>query len=158
MSLCGSRYGRGRSSTAFTMLNIALFAPIPKASVSTATTVNPGLFFNLRSANRKFCARRKHHRPPDFGSREFKAIQIKQYSERSGRPRQRGGSSRHSGGQCTARAALSSSGVILCTLSQMFAIFSSSSTERPETERSFWANSISTECSRRVETESSVWK
>ena len=55
-SLCGSRYGSGRSSTAFTMLNIALFAPIPNASVSTATHANPLSFLSLRNAYRKFRA------------------------------------------------------------------------------------------------------
>src|SRR6266566_2894320 len=45
--ICTSRsesgYGRGRSSTAFTTLNTAVFAPIPRARVSTAVVVNPGL-------------------------------------------------------------------------------------------------------------------
>jgi hypothetical protein len=35
------------------MLKIAVFAPIPKASVSTATSVNPGLFTSIRTAYRK---------------------------------------------------------------------------------------------------------
>ena len=34
-------YGSGRSSTPFTTLKIAVFAPMPSASVSTATTVKP---------------------------------------------------------------------------------------------------------------------
>src|SRR5438270_12210151 len=59
---------------------------------------------------------------------------------------------------CTARAVLSSSDVIRWTLSQISAIFSNASGLRPEIEHSFCANSISTECSRRVRTESSVWK
>ena len=35
--------------TLFTMLKIAVLAPIPNASVSTATTVNPGDFHKMRS-------------------------------------------------------------------------------------------------------------
>src|SRR5256884_3271785 len=41
--------GRGRSSTAFVTLKIAVSAPIPRASVRTATQVNPG---DLRSMRR----------------------------------------------------------------------------------------------------------
>jgi hypothetical protein len=40
----GSLNGSGFSSTAFTTLKMALFAPIPSARVSTATVVKPGLF------------------------------------------------------------------------------------------------------------------
>jgi len=35
--------------TVFTMLKIAVFAPIPKASVNTATAVNPGDFARMRN-------------------------------------------------------------------------------------------------------------
>ena len=42
----GSLNGGGRSSTALTTLKIAAFAPMPSASVSTATAVNPGFFSN----------------------------------------------------------------------------------------------------------------
>ncbi len=35
-----------------TTLKMAVFAPIPSASVSSATTVNPGFFRKVRSANR----------------------------------------------------------------------------------------------------------
>ena len=38
----GSAHGSGRSSTAFTTLKIAAFAPMPSASVSTATAAKPG--------------------------------------------------------------------------------------------------------------------
>jgi len=38
----GSRTGRVRSRTALTKLKIAVFAPIPKASDKTATSVKPG--------------------------------------------------------------------------------------------------------------------
>jgi hypothetical protein len=44
----GSRYGSGLSKTAFTTLNIAVFAPIPSASVSTAIAVTPGRFNSIR--------------------------------------------------------------------------------------------------------------
>ena len=47
----GSRNGRGRSSTASTMLNIAVHAPMPRASVSSATVANPGDLMSCRSAN-----------------------------------------------------------------------------------------------------------
>ena len=35
--------------TAFTKLNIAVFAPMPRASVATATAVKPGFFANIRN-------------------------------------------------------------------------------------------------------------
>ena len=50
-----SLYGSGRRITAFTMLKIAVLAPMPKASVNTATVVNPGFFRSMRAANRKSC-------------------------------------------------------------------------------------------------------
>jgi hypothetical protein len=43
-------YGSGRNNTPYTTLKIDAFAPIPRASVSTATTVKPGLLRNCRSA------------------------------------------------------------------------------------------------------------
>src|SRR6185436_12524460 len=49
----GSSNGSGRSSTASTTLNIAVFAPIPRASVSTAAAVNPGAFRSCRRASFK---------------------------------------------------------------------------------------------------------
>src|SRR5881275_1971767 len=46
---------------AFTKLNIAVFAPMPSASVSTATAVKPGFFSSWRMANfRSFMAQRLH--------------------------------------------------------------------------------------------------
>ena len=53
-----ARRPSGRSSTAFTTEKIAVLAPIPSASVSTATIVNPGDFRNIRSAYFKSL----HHR------------------------------------------------------------------------------------------------
>src|SRR6266540_3381616 len=47
----GSLNGGGRSSTALTTLKIAVFAPMPSASVSTATAVKPGFFSSWRMAN-----------------------------------------------------------------------------------------------------------
>ena len=46
----GSRYGSGRSRTAFTTEKMAVFAPMPSASVIAATAVKPGLFASIRSA------------------------------------------------------------------------------------------------------------
>jgi hypothetical protein len=40
--------GRGRSSTPFMKLKMAVFAPIPSASVSTATAEKPGFFKSER--------------------------------------------------------------------------------------------------------------
>jgi hypothetical protein len=45
-----SGYGSGRSRTAFTTLKIALLAPMPTASVATATSVKPGAWRSRRSA------------------------------------------------------------------------------------------------------------
>ena len=47
--------GRGLSSTAFTTLNIAAFAPMPKAITNTVTEVNPRFFLSMRPAKRKSC-------------------------------------------------------------------------------------------------------
>src|SRR5436190_20562724 len=41
----------GRRKTEFQTLNMAVFAPMPRASVSTATAVNPGFFSSWRKAN-----------------------------------------------------------------------------------------------------------
>ena len=43
-------YGSGLSSTVLTALKIAVLAPMPRASVSTATPVKPGLFASVRTA------------------------------------------------------------------------------------------------------------
>src|SRR5437879_2521359 len=43
--------GRRRKRTALITLNTAVFAPIPSASVSTATAVKPGFFSSWRKAN-----------------------------------------------------------------------------------------------------------
>ena len=43
----GSFTARGRNNTAFTTLKIAVFAPMPSASVSTAIAVNAGLLRTL---------------------------------------------------------------------------------------------------------------
>jgi hypothetical protein len=40
--------GSGRRSTVLTTLKMAVVAPIPKASASTVTSVNPGLFQSMR--------------------------------------------------------------------------------------------------------------
>jgi hypothetical protein len=46
----GSLNASGRSNAPFTTLKIAVFAPIPSASVITAMAVNPGLFRSWRIA------------------------------------------------------------------------------------------------------------
>src|SRR5580704_804571 len=47
--------GSARSRTAFTTENIAVFAPIPKASVASAMAVNPGDFNSMRAPNLRSC-------------------------------------------------------------------------------------------------------
>ena len=47
-----SGYGSGRSRIALMTLKIAVLAPIPSASVATATSVKPGEFRSVRAANR----------------------------------------------------------------------------------------------------------
>jgi hypothetical protein len=46
----GFEDGNDRSITALTTLNIAVVAPTPRASVTAATSVNPGLFRSDRAA------------------------------------------------------------------------------------------------------------
>jgi hypothetical protein len=48
----GSRTGRSRSTSAFRMLNIAVFAPMASVNVRIATMVNRGDFQKLRAASR----------------------------------------------------------------------------------------------------------
>src|SRR5215469_15288908 len=48
----GFSYARGRSSTEFTTLNMVVFAPIPRASVSSASAVNPGDLRSIRKPKR----------------------------------------------------------------------------------------------------------
>ena len=52
-SRLGSAKGKGRSSNALATVKIAVFAPMPSASVKTATEVKPGLFANMRRAYRR---------------------------------------------------------------------------------------------------------
>jgi hypothetical protein len=49
-SRSGSRYLSGRTSTALTSPKMAVFAPMPSASVTTVTSVNPGRFRSTRAA------------------------------------------------------------------------------------------------------------
>ena len=49
----GLENGRGRKRIALMTLNIAVFAPMPSASVSTATAVKQGFFSNWRKAKRR---------------------------------------------------------------------------------------------------------
>jgi len=50
ISLPGSAYGNGSSTTACKILNTAAFAPIASASVATTTAVNDGVLRSARSA------------------------------------------------------------------------------------------------------------
>jgi hypothetical protein len=54
-SASGSGKGSGRKIAASTTENIAVFAPIPSASTSTAAIVNPGERRSRRRAYRKSC-------------------------------------------------------------------------------------------------------
>src|SRR5260221_13658121 len=45
--------GRGASNTRRSQPKTAVFAPIPRARVATATSVNPGLLRSIRSAYRR---------------------------------------------------------------------------------------------------------
>src|SRR6185503_8687829 len=49
----GLENGSGRKRVALMTLNMAVFAPMPSASVSTATAVKPGFFSSWRKANLK---------------------------------------------------------------------------------------------------------
>src|SRR4051812_31866611 len=51
-SRSGSGYASGRSNVALTMLNMVVFAPMPRASVATATAMKPGLRLHIRTAYR----------------------------------------------------------------------------------------------------------
>src|SRR5439155_1305903 len=74
--LSGSRNGNGRRSTAFMTLKIAVFAPIPSASVSTATAVKPGFLTSWRMANLKsFITKRLHRIDPRRAARRQPARQ-----------------------------------------------------------------------------------
>ena len=52
MRRLASRYGSGASSIRWTMLKMAVFAPIPIASVSSTTAANAGAFQSVRHAYR----------------------------------------------------------------------------------------------------------
>src|SRR4051812_15883577 len=55
VSCCGSLTGSDRSITALMMLNIAVLAPMPRASVRTAIVANPGLLASNRMPYRASC-------------------------------------------------------------------------------------------------------
>src|SRR5579862_421709 len=54
-SSCGAGNGKGRRSTASTTENSAVFAPIPNARVSSATTVNPRFCRRARNPYLRSC-------------------------------------------------------------------------------------------------------
>jgi hypothetical protein len=56
-SRSGAANGSGLRSTALTRLKMAVFAPMPSASVNTAMTVNPGRFNSMRKPKRMSCHR-----------------------------------------------------------------------------------------------------
>jgi hypothetical protein len=47
----GAAYGSGRSRVASTRAKMALLAPMPRARVAAATSVNAGAFLSCRNAN-----------------------------------------------------------------------------------------------------------
>jgi hypothetical protein len=55
-SRSGSATGRLRRTSAWRMVKIAVFAPIPSASVSTTIRANDGRFISERIANLRLCA------------------------------------------------------------------------------------------------------
>src|SRR2546425_4106411 len=65
-SSCGFRTGSDRSMSVLITEKIAVFAPMPSASVSTATAVKPGFFSNWRKANLRSFITQCLHRI-DFG-------------------------------------------------------------------------------------------
>src|SRR5262249_15914269 len=54
-NLSALRYGSGFNNSPLTMLKIAVFAPTPRPSVMTATSVKPGFFHNSRAPKRRSC-------------------------------------------------------------------------------------------------------
>src|SRR5580698_6144563 len=48
-----SRYGKGRSRTAWITLKMAVLAPTPRAVARTAAAINPGLRRKVRRAKRR---------------------------------------------------------------------------------------------------------
>src|SRR5215467_13583054 len=71
-SWSGREYGKGLSSTPSTALKIAVFAPIPMASVRIAAIAKPGAERSVLSAKCKSCPRSASGRllsslgPPEF--------------------------------------------------------------------------------------------
>jgi hypothetical protein len=54
-TLSASGYGSGLKSTPLTTEKMAVFAPMPSASVTTATAAKPGRFKSVRKATRTSC-------------------------------------------------------------------------------------------------------
>ncbi len=67
-SRSGSANGSGLISAAFITPNMATFAAMPTARVSTTTVANPGLLASLRSAWRRSEAMVDMANPVGFGS------------------------------------------------------------------------------------------
>src|SRR5947199_8880224 len=63
-----SGYGSGRRRTALTILKIAVFAPMPSASVMIATAPNAGFLINCRKASRRLLITKGDNRIDASGS------------------------------------------------------------------------------------------
>src|SRR5260370_5925774 len=66
LSDCGN--GRGRSSTAFTTLKIAVFAPMPRGMVNPTTAAKPGIFTSMRIPYPSSCTKQFIGVPPRSGA------------------------------------------------------------------------------------------
>src|SRR5436305_4406644 len=78
--------GNGRSTTPLITLKMAVFAPMPSASVSTATAVKPGFFSNWRRAKRRsFISARRNieHRTLNIERRMLSGSRVLAFDVRS---------------------------------------------------------------------------
>src|SRR5256885_5613267 len=91
MSRSGSGPGMGFNSVELTTLKMAVFAPMPSASVSTATAVKPGFFSNWRKANlRSFIAQRLNRIDSTCSPGRPPASEDRDNQERSGSQKEHG--------------------------------------------------------------------
>src|SRR5262249_20218030 len=77
----GSRNARGLSNSACTTLKIAVFAPMPSASVATAIVVNPGERDSVRSENRRSCSMRLRYQPASGSSNRGRDLTCKRHAK-----------------------------------------------------------------------------
>src|SRR5580692_5933796 len=80
-SCCGCGTGKFRSAKPLSKLNIAVFAPTPRARVATATAVKPGFFVSIRNPQRMSCQRvstgppqQSHHHHVRNDSNQFPGL------------------------------------------------------------------------------------